>query len=194
MTQDLSSQEISAQVRRATTWAIVLGGLMMVLGLAAISLPLTTSLAFTFWIGWLLIGNSVLKLVYALQTRREGGFAVKLLLFALYLGAGILLVVNPLEGVLTLTLLLGGFLVAEGISELLLAFQLRSLANWGWVLFNAILTLLVGVVIWAEWPLDAPWVIGVLVGISFIASGFSRVMLSLAVRNAVSKWSEQTQT
>ncbi|MBE9101253.1 DUF308 domain-containing protein [filamentous cyanobacterium LEGE 07170] len=192
--QDVTPQTLSSQVKKGTTGSLVLGALMIVLGFAAISLPLATSLAFAFWIGWLLVGNSIVTLIYAVQTRQEGGFILKLLLFALYLGAGLLLIINPLEGVLTLTLLLGGFLIAEGVSELLLAFQLRSLSsNWGWVLLNAIVTLLIGIVILAEWPLNAPWVVGTLVGVSFIASGFSRVMLSLAVRNALGKLSESAQ-
>jgi len=177
-------------IRQSTTWSIVLGALMMVLGIAAISLPLVTSLALTLWIGWLLVGNSIIKLVYALQTRQQGSFWLKLLLAGLYLAAGIVLIVNPLEGVLTLTLLLGSFLVAEGVVELLLAIQMRSRSSWLWLLLNALLTLALGVFIWAEWPLDAPWVIGLLVGISFIASGLSRIMLSIAVRSTIRQLSE----
>lgn len=192
--QDVTPQTLSSQVKTGTTGSLVLGVLMIVLGFAAISLPLATSLAFAFWIGWLLVGNSIVTLIYAVQTRQEGGFILKLLLFALYLGAGLLLIINPLEGVLTLTLLLGGFLIAEGVSELLLAFQLRSLSsNWRWVLLNAIVTLLIGIVILAEWPLNSPWVVGTLVGVSFITSGFSRVMLSLAIRNALGTLSESAQ-
>jgi uncharacterized membrane protein HdeD (DUF308 family) len=177
-------------IRQSTTWSIVLGALMMVLGVAAISLPLVTSLALTLWIGWLLVGNSVIKLIYAIQTREQGSFWLKLLLAGLYLTAGVVLIVNPLEAVLTLTLLLGSFLVAEGVVELLLAIQMRSRSNWLWLLLNALLTLALGVFIWAEWPLDAPWVIGLLVGISFIASGLSRIMLSIAVRSTVRQLAE----
>jgi uncharacterized membrane protein HdeD (DUF308 family) len=177
-------------IRQSTTWSIVLGALMMVLGVAAISLPLVTSLALTLWIGWLLVGNSVIQLIYAIQTREQGSFWLKLLLAGLYLTAGVVLIVNPLEAVLTLTLLLGSFLVAEGVVELLLAIQMRSRSNWLWLLLNALLTLALGVFIWAEWPLDAPWVIGLLVGISFIASGLSRIMLSIAVRSTVRQLAE----
>jgi uncharacterized membrane protein HdeD (DUF308 family) len=187
-----SPDDVARQIRQATTWPIILGLLMIVLGIVAIGLPLLTSLTVALWLGWLLIGNAVIKVIYAIQTRKAGGIWLKLLLAALYLGAGIVLVINPLEGVITLTLLLGSFLIGEGLVELLLAIQLRSLANWGWLLFNAILTLLLGAFIWAEWPLDATWVIGLLVGLSFTASGFSRVMLSLAVRNTARRMADAT--
>ena len=189
--QDLPARgETLDLIQQSTTWSIVLGALMMVLGIAAISLPLITSLALTLWIGWLLVGNSVVKLIYAIQTRQQGSFWLKLLLAGLYLVAGVVLIVNPLEGVLTLTLLLGSFLITEGVVELLLAVQMRSRSNWLWLLLNALLTLALGVFIWAEWPLDAPWVIGLLVGISFIASGLSRMMLSIAVRSTVRQLAE----
>lgn len=195
MTNDTSTTsaplpDAARLIQQSTTWAIILGSLMILLGLAAISLPLVTSLALTIWIGWLLVGNSVIKTIYAIQTRQDGSLVLKLLLALLYLGAGVVLILNPLEGVLTLTLLLGVFLISEGVVELILAVQLRSLANWGWLLLNAIVTLLLGVIIWAEWPLDAPWVVGLLVGISFITSGLSRVMLALAVRNVASQVAE----
>jgi uncharacterized membrane protein HdeD (DUF308 family) len=185
-----SKAETIGLIQQSTTWSIVLGALMMVLGIAAISLPLVTSLALTLWIGWLLVGNSIIKLVYAIQTRQQGSFWLKLLLAGLYLVAGVVLILNPLEAVLTLTLLLGSFLVAEGVVELWLAIQMRSRSSWLWLLLNALLTLALGVFIWAEWPLDAPWVIGLLVGISFIASGLSRIMLSIAVRSTVRQIAE----
>lgn len=164
---------------KSTTGSIVLGVLMTVSGFAAITLPFAASLAFTFWIGWLLIGTSLVKFVYAFQSREQGGFAMKFLLSILYLGAGVLLVAQPLQGIATLTLLLASFFFAEGISELVLAYQLRSRPNWGWVLVNGIVTLVLGVMIGTGWPLNAPWVIGTLVGISLIASGVSRIMLAL---------------
>jgi len=168
---------------QSTTGSVVLGVFMIIAGFAAIALPFAASLAFTFWIGWVLIGTSLVKFVYAFQSREEGGFVMKFLLSVLYLIAGTMLVVQPVQGIATLTLLLGSFLVVEGISELVLAYQLRSRSNWGWVLFNGILTLAVSGIIWSGWPLNAPWVIGTLIGLSLMASGISRTMLALAPRN-----------
>jgi len=68
-----------------------------------------------------------------------------------------------------------------------LAFQMRPHSGWGWVLFDAIVTILLGALIWAHWPYNSEWVIGTLVGISFIVSGVSRLMLSFAVRNVATK-------
>jgi uncharacterized membrane protein HdeD (DUF308 family) len=96
-----------------------------------------------------------------------------------------MLFVYPFTGVLTLTLLLASFLLTEGVFELILAFQLRPRQNWTWALGNGIITLLLGGMIWFQWPFDAPWLIGTLVGTSVLFTGISRVMLSLNARSAL---------
>ena len=85
----------------------------------------------------------------------------------------------PLTGVLTITLLLGSFLLTEGVFELILASRLRPQQNWTWVLGDGIITLLLGAMIWFQWPFDARWLLGTLVGTSVLFTGISRIMLSL---------------
>ncbi len=106
-----------------------------------------------------------------------------MLLALIYGAAAIYMLMNPLLGVLSLTLLLAVFLLVEGILELALYFRIRQVRHAGWVLFDGIVTLILGILIWAQWPSSAVWVIGTLVGISLIFSGISRLMLALAVRN-----------
>ena len=89
---------------------------------------------------------------------------------------------HPLLGVLSLTLVLAMFLLFEGVMEIVLYFNIRGLRHSGWVLFDGIITLILGALIWAHWPSTAVWVIGTLVGISLMFSGISRLMLSMAVR------------
>ena len=86
-----------------------------------------------------------------------------------------------------LTLVIACFLLVYGVFALVLAFQLKPHSGWGWVLFDAIVTILLGVLIWAHWPMNSEWVVGTLVGISFIASGVSRLMLSLAVQKLANR-------
>ena len=163
--------------------SLAIGALLIILGIAAIALPIGSTLVAETWIALLLVSAGAAKLVYAFQTRAEGGFIWKLLIGILYVATGIMLFVYPLTGVLTLTLLLGTFLLTEGVFELILAFRLRPQANWAWVLVNGLVTLFLGGMIWFQWPFDAPWLIGTLVGASVIFSGISRVMLALAVRS-----------
>ena len=154
------------------------GILLIALGLIAIILPRFSTLVAETWIALILISSGAAKLFYAFQSRDQGGFLWKVLLSVLYIGTGIMLFVNPFGGVITLTLLLGSFLLTEGTFELFLAFRLRPQQGWTAVLGNAIVTLLLGAIVWFQWPFNAPWLLGTAVGASIISTGISRLMLA----------------
>jgi uncharacterized membrane protein HdeD (DUF308 family) len=156
-----------------------IGILLVVLGLAGIFAPLVSTLVVETWLALLLASAGGAKMVYAFQTRQQEGFIWKLLLSLLYIGSGVVLFIYPFSGILTLTLFLAGYLVTEGVFELILAFRLRPQKNWGWVLFNGIVTIVLGGMVWYQWPFDAPWLLGTLVGASVLFTGVSRIALSL---------------
>jgi uncharacterized membrane protein HdeD (DUF308 family) len=79
---------------------------------------------------------------------------------------------------------LATFLLVEAVLEFVLFFKIRGRRNAGWVLVDAIITLLLGILIWAQWPSSSGWAIGTLVGVSLIFSGISRLMLSSAAARA----------
>lgn len=171
--------DVSSNLPQASKRSPLIGILLIVLGVAAIVLPNISTIVVETWIALILASSGAAKLFYAFQTRTEGGFVWKLLLGVLYIATGGLLFFYPLTGVLTLTLLLGSFLLTEGVFELILAFRLRPRPNWAWALVNGLVTLLLGAMIWFQWPFDAPWLIGTLIGVSVLFTGISRVMLSL---------------
>ena len=156
-----------------------IGILLIVLGLVGIFLPGFSTIVAETWIALIILSAGFAKFGYAFQTRQEGGFVWKLLLSILYIATGIMLLISPLTGTLTLTVLLGSFLLFEGAFELILAFRLRPQQNWTWVLGNGIITLLLGGMIWFQFPFDAPWLLGTLVGASVLFTGISRVGLAL---------------
>jgi uncharacterized membrane protein HdeD (DUF308 family) len=150
----------------------------IVLGIAAILLPSFSTLVVESWLAFILISVGAGNAFYAIQRRPEG-FGWQIFLGILYVGTGILLLTNPLGGVLTITLLLGSFFLTEGVFESIMAFKVRPQKNWGWVLANGILTFGLGLLVWLGWPRDAFWTIGTLVGISVLSTGISRLMLAL---------------
>lgn len=176
---------ISPNTNKGVNSSLLIGILLIGLGIAAIALPQISTLVAETWIAVILASAGVTKLIYAYQTRNQGGFAWKLLLSILYIATGAMLFFYPLTGALTLTLLLGSFLLTEGVFELILAFRLRPQQNWTWVLTDGIITLVLGAMIWFQWPFDAPWLIGTLVGVSVISTGISRIMLSLNPRSTL---------
>jgi uncharacterized membrane protein HdeD (DUF308 family) len=178
--------DVKASFKQGLTGSAVWGVVLILLGVGAIAYPFVATVITETWVAAILAFAGGAKLVYTLQTREQEGFIWKLLLSALYIATAVFLFVYPLQGVLTLTLVLGSFLLTEGIFEIVLAFRLRpSSRNWGWVLANGITTLVLGGLIWFNFPLNAPWAIGTLMGISVLATGISRLMLSLAARAAL---------
>ena len=109
-----------------------------------------------------------------------GGALWKLLLAVFYGFTGFYMVTHPILGVATVTIVLAVFLFCEGVVEIAFYFHIRRAANAVWVLFDGIVTLILGYLIWAHWPSNLDWVLGTLVGISLMFSGISRFMLSRA--------------
>ncbi len=174
-------------VKRASGWSIALGLLMILAGMIAIASPLFAGVIIVYIVAWTAIFNGVAQIVYGFRAHSGGRTMLEILLGLLYIVAGVFILIHPAGGLLALTLVIACVLLIYGVFALVLAFQLRPRAGWGWVLFDAIVTILLGILIWAHWPINSEWVVGTLIGISFIMSGVSRLMLSLAVRKVAAK-------
>ena len=167
---------------------MIWGILMLICGFLAITLPFASGIGVAIVIGWLLLISGVWHLLFGFRSGSGvGGFLWQLLLAIVYGAAGLMLLFRPLAGLAWLTLVLATFLLIEAALEFVLYFKIRGRVNAGWVLFDAIITLLLGILIWARWPFSSVWAIGTLIGVSLIFSGISRLMLSSAVsREAIS--------
>jgi uncharacterized membrane protein HdeD (DUF308 family) len=163
-------------------WLLALSLLMIVLGVFAIGAPVVATIAVQLMLGWLLVIGGIAQGIHAFMVQRWGGFLLQLLSAALYLVIGILLLVNPVEGALALTIVLAVYLIVEGIFKIVMALRVRDHRGWGWVLASGVLSLVLGVMIWAQWPAAGLWVIGLLVGIQLLFTGWSMLMLALAAR------------
>jgi uncharacterized membrane protein HdeD (DUF308 family) len=181
MTQSTASNV----VRQASTWSIVWGVLLVIFGMLAIGSPFLAAIAVTGFIAWLIVFAGVVHLILAFHAHGTGSLIWKLLVGLTYLFFGGYLIVHPLLGVASLTLVLASLFLIEGILNIVLFFKMRSVGGSSWVLLDGIITLLLGLMIYLQWPSSSVWAIGTLVGISMIISGATRVMLSLAVRKAV---------
>ena len=161
---------------------MIWGILMLICGFLAIALPFVSGIGVAIVIGWVLLATGVWHLLFGFRSGSGiGGFLWQLLLAIVYGAAGLMLLFRPLAGLAWLTLVLATFLLIEAALEFVLYFNIRRRVNAGWVLFDAIITLLLGILIWARWPFSSVWAIGTLIGVSLIFSGISRLMLSSAV-------------
>ena len=129
----------------------------------------------------------VVHLVLAFYAHRAGSLLWKLLVGIAYVLFGVYLITHPALGVVSLTLVLASLFLVEGIFDIALFFRLRSVGGSGWILVDGIVTLLLGLMIYLQWPSSSNWAIGTLVGVSLIVSGVTRLMLSLALRKATTE-------
>jgi len=159
------------------------GIVMMILGLLAIAVPEVATLAITLFIGWLFFIGGIFRTISVLQHRAMPGFTWSLLTAVLAILLGLILILRPIAGVLTLTIWLIVFFIVEGIAAIFLAIEhRRHLPSWGWVLLSGLVDLVLAYLIWEGWPSSAGWAIGLLVGINMVFVGLSLVMTALAAR------------
>ena len=158
-----------------TPHSTAMGVLLLVLGILAIILPLVAGIAVAAIVGWVLLLGGIAHLVYAWSARGSGAVLWQVLLGIIYVLVGLYFIFHPASGLVTLTLLLAIYFVIEGILELIAWFRVRGVHHAGWTLWNGIITLILGLLIWAHWPFSSVWALGTLVGISLILSGIARL-------------------
>ena len=165
---------------------LVEGIVLLVLGAAAIIVPVIATLAFTLLIGWLFLISGVVGLITTFWMRNVPGFWWSLISGVVGIAAGIVLLLWPISGTVSLTLLLIAFFLVEGIVTLMYAFEHRARLSgrWGWMLASGIVDLILAGIIFAGLPESATWALGLLVGINLLFGGAAMVVMALAARSS----------
>src|SRR5690606_23943406 len=176
-------RRIAAAIGQHWKLFLVQGIVMVILGVIAIALPNIATLAITIMIGWLFVIGGIVRAISIWRSREAPGFWLSLLTAVLAIVLGLILLLNPPEGVLTLTVVLIVLFVFEGLASIVMALEFRRhIRQWGWMLFSGILDLILAYLIFQGWPSTAEWAIGLLVGINMVFVGVSLIMTALAGR------------
>ena len=175
-----SRHELTAR-RGHWAWFVLLGMVLIVLGGVALASPWVATLATAVVLGAMLLVSGLVEIVGAVFSGRWSGFFLHLLSGVLSAVVGLLFLRAPVEAILTLTLLVACLLMASGAFKLVAALTHRF-AAWAWPLVSGIIDLVLGVMIWQDWPESALWVIGLFVGISLVFRGLNWIGLGLALR------------
>ena len=173
-------------LQRNWGWLLALGIISIILGILALGSSAFFTIASMIFFGWILLIMGILELVYSFWQRHWGGFFLHLLNGILAGVVGVILIGNPAASALFLTLMLAMFFMAAGLFRIITSLAMRF-PSWGWRLFNGIITLLLGILLWAQWPLSGLWAIGMFIGVDLIFSGWASVMLALAARSLPSR-------
>jgi len=169
------------QVRKHSTWFLVLGIALVIIGMIAIGSAVEMTIISVLFFGWLLIIAGAFEVVHGFRHRPWGGFFINLLGGVLYAVAGLVMIMNPARAAVTLTLLIAIILIIAGLFRLFVAFS-TPLHHRGWLILNGAISILLGIMIWDAWPVSGLWVIGLFIGIDMIFDGWTEIMLALSVR------------
>lgn len=167
--------------RHWVSFALV-GLALFLLGMFLVIYAATTTIASMLLFGWLLLGVGIVQAVHAFWRKRWNGFFIDLLTGIFYLFLGILILFNPEVTAAALTLLIAFTLLAEGVFRIIAAVGTRP-RNWVWIVLAGVISLMLGIMILAEWPVSGLWVIGLFIGIHMAFNGWSMLMLGLVARS-----------
>jgi uncharacterized membrane protein HdeD (DUF308 family) len=170
------------ELKRGWGWLVGVGIALIILGLIALYCAVTATMVSVDIFGWLLVIGGVLSLVDAFVQRRWGGFFMELFAGILYIIVGLMVVANTAASAVVLTLVIAVFLLIDGVFRIVTALSVRF-PHWPWMLLNGVIGVLLGIMIWRQWPWSGLWVIGLFVGIELILYGWSLVMLGSMARS-----------
>ncbi len=171
------------ELRRNWGWFLVLGVLLILVGCAALSYSFLFTVTSVFFFGCLLFGTGIMEILGVFFVRRWSGSFLHLLMGVLDILIGLIIVAQPVRAALALTLFIAVFFVIGGIYRFFSAVSLRF-PHWGFAAFSGLVSILLGALIWSEWPVSALWFIGMCIGIDLVFRGASWVSLALRLRKA----------
>ena len=180
----------AANIAQKWGWFVALGIAMIALGVAAWLDVVTLTIAGTIFIGASLLVGGALQIIHAFMTKEWRGFILSLFCGILYLAGGLLIMNEPVQGALFLTLLVVAALVVGGVIRIVLALQHRNIAAWGLILLSGIVSIAVGFLLYANLPWSGLWVLGTLIAVELLVQGSSWLYFGIAlrfVRNAVAR-------
>jgi uncharacterized membrane protein HdeD (DUF308 family) len=170
-------------------WQLFLaqGVIMTIFGFVAVVWPQISTVAIDVYVGWLFLLSGIVGLGSMLLADNAQAFLWSLLTAALSLFVGIVLLWHPVEGAVSLTLVLIAFFIVEGIFQIAASVSYRDALpdSWGWLLASGIVDLILAALIIKGWPSTAGWALGLIAGVNLITSGAAMIMVALAGRSVV---------
>ncbi len=151
------------------------GIVLIVLGVLALILPMAAALAIELTLGWLILLAGITQVIHALRSKGSSRFWWEAGIGILYCLVAFSLLLNPMQGLITLTLLLTILFIVEGSFKIILALQLRPASTWPWLLISGVLSCALGLIILSNISANAPWVLGMMLGINFVFAGWALI-------------------
>ncbi len=183
----IDEEKLAGAVRRGLKdhWQmfVVQGLLFALLGALAIAVPVIASVAIAAFAGWLLVFSGVFRAVTLVRAPHAPGYLPSLLLAILAASVGIIIALFPLQGAVTLTMLLTAYFIVHGIASFMFAFAIKGdTGRWVLVLLGGLVDLALAGFVIAGWPQSSEYVLGLYVGVSLLFTGFALTFAALDAR------------
>ena len=161
------------------------GILSLILGIIGTFMSVAVTMASMMIFGILFIVAGVVFLIDSFSAPEWKGRLWGLLISLLYVAGGIVMVMYPAGSATWFTLFIAAFLIMIGVTRIFMGFRVKDLiSSWGWMVFSGILSIILGMMIYAEWPVSGLWVIGLFISVELIMQGINAIMLSRVIKTA----------
>ena len=178
-------QQVAGEVRANWGWLMVMGIALTVLGVVGLYMAGVLTVASLLWFGALTIAGGLLTLIDAFRAEGWKAKLWEMLIAILYIAVGIVMLMNPGASAAWFTLFIAAFLFISGISRIVIGFKVREqVKGWGWTVFGGAASIVLALMIMAQWPLSGLWVIGMFVAIEMIMQGTSMISIAVAAKTS----------
>ena len=184
---DNTDQQISSgvpSIQRHWGWLLGLGIVLFILGIIGLGMEIMLTIVSMYFFAILLMASGLSHFADAFKYKQWNGALWQILIAVLYLLAGIDILFDPLLASAVITALLAWLLIFIGVTRISMALYLKDMSGWGWILFAGISSLILGVLILMQWPMSGLWVIGMFIAIDLIISGWTYILMAIALRQA----------
>ncbi|WP_392565966.1 HdeD family acid-resistance protein [Utexia brackfieldae] len=179
-----SVKSLSAQLKHKWGWFVLIGIVLVILGMFALGYQFMATVFSVYYIAILIIFAGVAQMFQAFQVKGFEQSALSSVMGVIYLVAGIVSLYSPIAASSAITLVIAMLFLISGLTQIIRAFQHRGLANWGWLLFSAVISLLLGIIILIGWPTNSLWLLGLFLGIDLIFQGWAYISIGFAIKTS----------
>jgi uncharacterized membrane protein HdeD (DUF308 family) len=184
MATETKQATVFGEVKRNWGWLVALGIIFIILGFIGLGMTFAVTMASVLVYGILLLVGAGAQFVDAAKCKGWKGIIFHILIAFLYLAAGIVVIADPMLASIILTLMIAAALIVIGVARAIMAFQMRGFRNWFWPLLGGVVSVILGAIIMANWPVSGLWIIGLFVSIELIVNGWSYISVALAAKSA----------
>lgn len=181
-TEQQMTEQTAPVVRKNANWLMLLGILLVVLGVIGLGMEVSLTIGSVLFFGFLILAGGILQLIDAFKAEGWKSVLYHILIALLYIAAGIIMITNPLLGAVWMTMVIAAVLIVVGILRIVMGLQLRPLKGWGWTVAAGVATIVLGAMIFAQWPASGLWVIGLFIAIELIMQGWAMIAIAMAAK------------